>query len=157
LEAALKMKPGSIYAAFSSKENLYLLSLARYFETGRARFRAQIAAAPSPLAGLAGHLRIYPALPQSHIARQACMLSKTLIDTGSTDPEIAAQSKAYLAGMREEFETVFRAAQKAGEIPATRDPARLARRYQANITALRFELHQGSPPAEIAALAEDMA
>ena len=47
------MKPGSIYAAFSSKENLYLLALERYFARSRAGFRDQVARAALPLNALA--------------------------------------------------------------------------------------------------------
>jgi TetR/AcrR family transcriptional repressor of nem operon len=42
-------------------------------------------------------------------------------------------------------------------LPDGIDPDRLARRFQANITALRLALHQGMAPADFAQLAEDMA
>ena len=58
LEAALEMKPGSIYAAFSSKENLYLLALERYFARSRAGFRDQVARAALPLNALADPNRL---------------------------------------------------------------------------------------------------
>ncbi len=157
LETALQMKPGSIYAAFSSKENLYLLALERYFEKSRAGFRAQMAAAESPLAGLAAHIRSFARLAPDDAARQACMLTKTLIDTRSTDPAIAEQTRAYLAEMRAEFAATFERAKAAGELPPNADAMRLARRFQANVSALRLELHLGADKDDIAALADDMA
>lgn len=157
LEGALSMKPGSIYAAFDSKENLYLLSLERYFETSRANMKAQLAQASSPLAGLASHFRSFVNLSPQDATRQACMLTKTLVDTQGTDPGIAQVTKDYLAQMREEFARTFAAARTAGELPASADPDRLARRFQANLTALRLELHRGAPQSEVAGLAEDMA
>jgi AcrR family transcriptional regulator len=45
LEAALTMKPGSIYAAFQSKEALFLAALERYFLRNRAGLAARLAAA----------------------------------------------------------------------------------------------------------------
>ena len=157
LETVLQMKPGSIYAAFSSKENLYLLALERYFETSRAGFRARIAAAVSPLSGLAAHVRSFATLDPDDAARQACMLTKTLLDTRSTDPVIAEQTGAYLAEMRAEFAATFERAKSAGELSSEADTKRLARRFQANVSALRLELHLGSGTDDIAALAEDMA
>ena len=157
LEAALTLKPGSIYAAFESKENLYILSMSRYFAKSLQGFREQIAKTPSPLAALAGHYRNFARLPESDSARQACMLTKTLVDTNTTDEKIASASKNYLDQMCAEIAGVFRAAQDAGEIAANADPDRLARRYQANLTALRVEMHRGSPADIITALAEDMA
>ena len=157
LETALNMKPGSIYAAFDSKENLYLLAIERYFNLSRARFRAEAAASASPLACLAAQFRNYVKLAEGDPSRQACMLMKTLVDTKSTDPKIAQVSQRYLDEMRAEFTQAFKAAQQGDEIPATADPDRLARRYQANITALRVELHRGAPQADLIDLAEDMA
>ncbi|MDP2495139.1 TetR/AcrR family transcriptional regulator [Shimia thalassica] len=157
LEASLKMKPGSIYAAFSSKENLYLLALDRYFNTSRDQVRAQMAQADTPLDGLADHFRSYADLAPDATARQACMLTKTLVDTQKTDPVLARQTTKYLSEIRDEFAGAFEQAKQQGQLPADADPNRLARRFQANVTALRIEMHQGTPQNEIADLAEDMA
>ncbi|PPB82605.1 TetR family transcriptional regulator [Albidovulum inexpectatum] len=157
LEAALKMKPGSIYAAFDSKENLYLLALERYFQRSRDAFRTALARAESPLGALAAHLRAYADLPPEDAARQACMLTRTLVDTRATDPAIAQATQAYLDEMAAEFTRAFQAARDRGEIAPDSDPARLARRFQAYVTALRVELHRGAPDRVIRDLAEDMA
>ena len=85
------------------------------------------------------------------------MLTKTLVDTRTTDPAIAAATRDYLAAIQDEFAAAFTAAQNAGELAADADPNRLARRFQANVTALRLTLHQGMEPEEFAQLAEDMA
>ncbi|MFW8635122.1 TetR/AcrR family transcriptional regulator [Cribrihabitans pelagius] len=157
LEAALRLKPGSIYAAFQSKENICLLALERYFETARSQFRARIAAAPSPLQGLADNLRGFAELPAEDRLRQACMLVCTALDTRGTVPAIAARAQACLDAMLDEITAAFTAAQDQGELPAAADPARLARRYQANLTALRLELRGGADPGVLRDLAEDMA
>lgn len=157
LEGALAMKPGSIYAAFTNKETLYLLALERYFETSRARFRDQIARAASPLGALANHFRSYAQLAQQDGARKACMLTKTLVDTASTDPAIAAITRDYLAKMQAEFSAAFGAAKLRGELAAAADANRLARRFQANVTALRLAFQQGISIGDFFELAEDMA
>lgn len=157
LEAVLEMKPGSIYAAFSSKENLYLLSLDRYFDRSLTRFQDLMDKAPSALTGLADHLRGFAKMPPQDHARQVCMLTKTLVDTTNTDPEIAARTKAYLERIREAFTAAFERAKAEGELAADADCARLARRFQASISAIRFELHLGTDPEDITALAEDFA
>ncbi len=157
LEAALKMKPGSIYAAFSSKEGLFLQALKRYYETFRDQFQAEMAAAPTTLGGITEHLRSYARMSEDDRNAQACMLFKTVVDTRATDPEIASAARDYLTAMREGMAALFRKAAADGEIPADIDPDRLARLLQANITAIRFELHQGTDPAALTRLAEDMA
>ncbi len=73
------------------------------------------------------------------------------------DPAIATATQHYLNTMQKEFAVAFAAAQKAGEITGTAHPDRLARRFQANITALRLATHHGMAAADFAELAEDMA
>ncbi|MZR30038.1 TetR/AcrR family transcriptional regulator [Sneathiella litorea] len=157
LEAALQMKPGSIYAAFTSKEHLYMLALERYFEKSRAMFRNQIVRAASPLDALADHFRAYARLAPNDKSRKACMLTKTMVDTRTTDPAIAAATRNYLSAMHNEFRAAFSAAQTAGELADSADPNRLAHRFQANVTALRLALHQGMGAEDFTQLAEDMA
>lgn len=157
LETAMCMKPGSIYAAFDSKENLYLLAIERYFEVSRRDFRAEMAKAVTPLAGLAAQFQNYAALAKEDPSRRACMLMKTVVDTVSTDPKIAAASQRYLDQMRAEFAKIFEAARVAGELPFDADPKRLALRFQANISALRIEMLRGTPRDDILKLAADMA
>ncbi|MDE4306408.1 helix-turn-helix domain containing protein [Phaeobacter gallaeciensis] len=157
LEAALSMKPGSIYAAFKSKENLYLLAMERYTNRFRALFRERIAKASSPLQGMADYLHGFAALPEEDAARQACMLVKTIVATRSTEPAIAAQSEVYLTLMRDEFRQMFEAARARGEIPADSDCSTLARRFQAYVNVLRLEHHQGTDEREIEALARSLA
>lgn len=157
LELAMCMKPGSIYAAFDSKENLYLLAIERYFETSRRGFRAEMAKAVTPLAGLAAQFQNYADLANEDPSRRACMLMKTVVDATSTDPKIAAASQRYLDQMCAEFADSFEAARAAGELPLDADPMRLARRFQANLFALRVELQRGTPRGDISKLAADMA
>lgn len=157
LEFALKMKPGSIYSAFQSKENLYLLAMERYFEASRSSFRDHMAAAATPLLGLAAQFQNFSNLAQDDPSRQICMLVKSVVDTTSTEPNIALASQRYLDHMCAEFAKSFEAARAMGELPRDADPMRLARRFQANISALRLELQRGTPIDDISQLAADMA
>lgn len=157
LEVALLMKPGSIYAAFENKENLYLLALKRYFEKSRAGFKDHVVRADSPLAALAEHFRSFARMGPSDAHRKACMLTKTMVDTRSTEPAIAEATRGYLEAMQHEFAQAFGLARAGGELPETADPERLARRFQTNVAALRLAVHQGMKPEAFAELAEDMA
>ncbi len=157
LEACLNMKPGSIYAAFQSKENLYLLTLERYFHTARSRFRQQIAKAQSPITGLADHLRNYAKLKSGSPQCQACMLTKTLMDTKRTAPEIADKTRDYFLQLRQEFQAVFERARDLGELPGEADCALLAKRYQSHLNGIRFEYQLGMPAAHIAQFSEEIA
>ncbi|WP_050526422.1 TetR/AcrR family transcriptional regulator [Pseudorhodobacter aquimaris] len=157
LEKGLNMKPGSIYCAFSNKENLYLLALELYVGRSVTRFQAHMDQAASPLTGLAEYLRGFARNGANGGAPQVCMLTKTLVDVTSTAPEIAAQAKIHLKQIRQAFADGFARAKAAGELSEKADCAHLARRFQAAVTALRFELHLETDQTDIAALAEDLA
>ena len=156
LEAALHMKPGSIYAAFSSKEALYLAALERYFITSRTAFESGMRDAVSPLGALSDYLLQLARSRSEEPQGRACMLVKTLIDTTSTDAVIADRANDYLEEIQADFAAAFDRAKAIGELPAELDSRRLARRYQSNINALRIELHRGMEQVELTALAEDM-
>ncbi|MDX6752024.1 helix-turn-helix domain-containing protein [Geminicoccaceae bacterium 1502E] len=157
LEAGLAMKPGSIYAAFSSKEALFALALERYFEKNRDALRTRFLQAPSPLAALADHLRSIARSEADDPHCRACMLVKTLLAATPEDAAIAARAQRYLDAMKTEIAAAFERARRQGELQASADPDRLARRYQSNLTALRIEAHRGLADKELTALAEEMA
>lgn len=152
LEQALSMKPGSIYAAFASKEALFREVLRRYFEAEQCNLRALAKDGGSPFAILLEHLRRTGT--QTGIAR-ACMLVKTVLELSGEEGSPGAEARAYLDALRSEFLGLFEAACEAGEVKG--DPARLARLYQSKLIALKIEAQRGSGRFERATLAEDMA
>lgn len=154
LEKTLSMKPGSIYAAFKSKENLYLLTLEHYYRTMRATIARDIHGAATPLTGLIDFMQSFVSKPAPEAHQNICMMVKTLSDTRHTDPKIAALAQNYMDETLKDFERAFLNAMKTGEIPETSDYRLLARRYQAHLNALRLEQHRGAPEADIKELSE---
>lgn len=157
LEATLNMKPGSIYAAFTSKEKLFSLALERYFESNRAEFSVAMKSVESPLLGLAGFMRALGRLTEDDPQRRACMIVKTLLNSTAEDAAISMQVEEYLNLMEAEIAIIFDRAKQLGEIPDDADCRRLARRYQSDITALKIEAYRGVDPDELAASADELA
>jgi len=154
LEGALAMKPGSIYAAFTNKETLYLAALERYFHQNRDAFRAMVQTAKSPLQALADHLRSYGDAPDEDTPCRACMLVKTILDIPTEDAPIAQRARTYLDDMKQEMSAAFAQAQSDGELAADADVDALALRYQADVTALRIEAHRGTELKAVLKLAD---
>lgn len=157
LEGALKMKPGSIYAAFDSKEALFALTLERYYEQSLSRLRAALKGAASPLDALAGFLRKTACEPFDDPARCACMLMKTVLNATPDEAQVSAQAGRYLDALRAEMAGAFSRAIALGELPSDADAAKLARRFQANVMQLRIEAQRGLRGMELQTLAEEMA
>ncbi|MHA7874539.1 TetR family transcriptional regulator [Roseivivax sp.] len=154
LEAALQMKPGSIYAAFSSKEALFRAALERYFTAQRAGLAESLAQEGAPLAALAAHLR---ETARRAAEDRACMLVKTVLECAGSAAPLGALARDYLDALQEDFAAAFARAQAQGELPEGASVNRLARRYQADVIALKVEGQRGTPAAELVALGEDMA
>lgn len=162
LENALQMKPGSIYAAFKSKEALYLEALDFYGQAFQTRLAAIAEAAPSPLAALAGFLRVQAAemIDSSEAAQEghkACMVVKTMLDQPLAEGPIGQAARRQYEDTRAAFAALFRQAQAEGQLPPTADPEALAQRYQMDLTSLRIEAQRTPDDPVIAELAEDQA
>ncbi|SDX70756.1 transcriptional regulator, TetR family [Ruegeria halocynthiae] len=152
LERELRLKPGSFYAAFGSKDALYALALERYAQEGVARMTA-LADDIGPKAALQTQPRLVA--EGTEMPTKACMLAKTYAELQAKDHDLAARASAYLAEMRACFASLFRRAQEMGEIDLKHDPERLAARYQSDLLGLRLTAERGDVDA--LAIAEDIA
>lgn len=154
LEQALDMRPGSIYAAFISKQNLFLLAMTKYFEKIKSDLDALLNKEASPVNALAIYARQIAESCEPPF--ETCMLVKSLIEATEDQTEIAQAARDHLEALRDVFETAFIRAQDVGELSSKANVSRLARRYQSNITAMRFEASRGAGAAEMRRLAEDI-
>lgn len=152
LEHRLKLKPGSFYAAFGSKDALYELALERYAEDGRQRLEA-LADAVGPLDALKAHPRRM--VEPGTSAAKACMLAKTYLELHRHDHPLANRADQLLNEMETLFADLFRRAQQNGCIAETHDPASLARRYQSDLLGLRVTAERSPSAAE--AIADEIA
>ncbi len=157
IEAALDMRPGSIYAAFGSKEALFHCALALYAETGQNALEETLSTAPSPLEGLAAHVRGVGQLIQEQLPSRACMLVKTVLEMPEDDGVLRTAAEDMLRKIEAAFSKAFRQAQDAGQISKDKDPDLLASRLQAAIMGLRAYAQRSDAAARVQDLAEDIA
>ncbi|MEM0986222.1 MAG: TetR/AcrR family transcriptional regulator [Pseudomonadota bacterium] len=157
LERTLNMKPGSIYAAFSSKERLFLLTLERYFKEQRELLASFATGGASPLEGLVGLLRRIGANAPGDRACRPCFLMRTLLDSPALGDAISEAVRSYLDQMDQQIRTLFIQAKSHGALEPGADTALLAQNFHGAMTVLRTEAFRGSNKAALAALAEHMA
>lgn len=162
IERALDMRPGSIYAAFGSKEGLFSAALERYAGTLGRELQAVLDRAASPLQGIRGYFHeiaracTVPARDGIRPVR-ACMVIKTVLELGDHEPELARQANRVLEQMEHALINAICRAQKAGEIRADADPRRLARFLQAQIIGLRTFAQRTVSRRAVTDLADDLA
>lgn len=154
LSAATGMNRPSLYAAFGSKEDLYLKAMAHYARHHAAAMRAALAAdlplrtALSRFYGAGLDLYVPPDGP-----------ARGCFAIGTAPAEAVASERireALLRGTRAldaAFEARLRLAREHGELPAAADPAALAKVASATLHTLAVRARAGTPRAELDAIA----
>ncbi len=137
LQAELDMRPGSLYAAFQSKEGLFKEALLAYGDNMNDHFQRCLAARDSILDGM--ELFVYEMLisHRDQQANNACLLSKTLVELPEGDSEL----KDFCLQLQNQLEAhltdCFATAQQRGELPAEPTPLSFARLYQVLLNGIR--------------------
>ncbi|WP_405401634.1 TetR/AcrR family transcriptional regulator [Paracoccus sp. Ld10] len=157
LEEALKMRPGSIYAAFQSKEALFLAALELYAGRMRTELAATIANAPSTLTALRTYLVSLGGLDRCDKPSTACMLVKSLLEIQTDHPALRRVVVDHLNTILTLLEDGFAKARAAGELPPDADPARLAKRMQTYVFGLKIQAQRETDPLALQLLAQDLA
>lgn len=146
LEAALQMKPGSIYAAFKSKENLYALALEHYFKRSHGMFASEITKAASPLKALVGKIREIAKAEDGDPRRFTCMLVKTVVNATIEDQALADIARSFRAEMEGEMSKAFEASIELGELPDHANSKQLARLYHSDMMLLQIDAQMKMDP-----------
>ena len=157
IEEALDMRPGSIYAAFGSKDGLFQEALDYYARLGLTELERILSHHESPLLGLAAYVRQLGGIRDKELPSQACMLVKSLLELGAREQAALQKVEMLLAGMETRFIDCFSAAQRLGELDNELDATRLGRRLQAEVMGLRAFAQRDVDSEAVHALAEDMA
>jgi TetR/AcrR family transcriptional repressor of nem operon len=137
LVEATGLRPGSLYAAFDSKEGLFLAVLDHYAADSRRRLQQALEGADDPLAGIEHFLRT---LVQAQYATQpprGCLLVNTALELGRHNPKVQQRIRGHLEAIEAGLRQALEAARSAGQLGAGRSPAALARLLMTTIWGLR--------------------
>ncbi|MCG8427312.1 MAG: TetR/AcrR family transcriptional regulator [Chromatiales bacterium] len=144
LTSATNLKPGSLYAAFKSKQGLLLAALDHYGQRSRERLQQTLTEAASPLAGIRSYFQqlteVNPATNQS------CFLVNTVLELARKDEAIRSHINRHFDEIELLFREALHNAQQAGELSAEKDPDALAAFLMSNIWGLRVLL--GTAPSK---------
>ncbi|MGM0951496.1 MAG: TetR/AcrR family transcriptional regulator [Pseudomonadota bacterium] len=157
IEQTLDMRPGSIYAAFGSKDGLFSEALASYAERGSEELAAHMQQFDSVVDGLQAYLRKVADSCRESNPSKACMVVKTLLETSHTHSSLARQANEVLAAIETTLASLLEQAQARGELAQNVDCGRLARLLQAQIMGLRAIAERGLTENQLTDLANDMA
>jgi TetR/AcrR family transcriptional regulator, transcriptional repressor for nem operon len=86
---AMDLQPGSVYAAFGSKRDLFVAAVRRYIETVSAEAVDRINGAPSGLQGLREYFaHLVDAMVEGK-RQWGCLITNSLVEFAARDPELA--------------------------------------------------------------------
>jgi len=137
LQDVIDMRPGSIYAAFGSKEGLFKETLARYTELGILNLNRLRSETDSPIEALEDFVKRAVVESKQSAPNGMCMLAKTVAELTDEHAELLEEAKKSLKIMEGEFAKLIAEAQELGEISKEREPTQLARHVQVQIAGLR--------------------
>lgn len=138
LQDVVNMHPGSIYAAFGSKDKLFTESLNRYAVEGAKRLADCVAQKDTVLGGLKYFIHTVIVCNKATAPSGMCMIVKTVAELTQNDsPELLAHATSILENIEASFAKLFAQAVDSGEIGKDKDPIELARYLQIQIIGLR--------------------
>jgi TetR/AcrR family transcriptional repressor of nem operon len=137
LTKATGLQPGSLYAAFKNKRQLFLLALDHYFTELQSGVTALLRSPASPLERIRHFFDYLLKQTQDDGEMKGCLLVNTLLETPSDDAEINQRVAAMLLRIEREFCRVLQQAKDNGELAADKNPQALAQFLMAGIFGLR--------------------
>ncbi|MFC1749530.1 TetR/AcrR family transcriptional regulator [Pseudomonadota bacterium] len=137
LTKATHLQPGSIYAAFKSKEGLFQATLEHYSQRGLKKIHTLITQAPTPLQGIKCFLESIVEEMANDQLPPGCFLVNSLLELAPQNKAVQAQISTHLATVESELFSALKAAHVSGELAPEKAPVALAKFLMLNIWGLR--------------------
>ena len=138
LQSAIDMRPGSIYAAFGSKDNLFIESLNYYaINTGKL-LQLCLDESDSPILGLKLFISKIIIPNETAMPSDLCMIVKSISElTDADNKELLDIAKSHLGKVENKIASIIQMAIDQGDIDKHKDAPELARYIQVQIIGLR--------------------
>lgn len=151
-----ELQPGSLYAAFKSKQGLFLAALDYYGECSLAKIEKALAGASSPLEGIRSHFRQLVKDAADPKATRSCFLVNTVLELARQNDAVQKRVNRHLGAIEALFRRTLEAAQANGELSRDKDPKALAAFLMTNIWGLRVLGGTAATPARTKAIVSQL-
>jgi len=156
LVAATALQPGSLYAAFRSKEDLFLATLDHYGAQSVARVEQALAQASSPLEGVRAYFRQLAAEAASPRAKRGCLLVNTVLELARQNKAVQKRVNRHLDAIEGLFRRALESAQASGELAPDKDVRSLAALLISNIWGMRVLAGTAPTPARAKSIVKQL-
>lgn len=137
LGSITRLKPGSLYGAFESKQELFMATLNRYGEASVEYFKSALLSAHSPLAAIRSLFHQLAEDSSGRLAMRSCFLVNTALEMARHDRSIQHVINRYFLEIEGVLRETLERAKKMGELSPSRDAEALAAYLLSNIWGLR--------------------
>ncbi len=131
------LRPGSIYAAFDSKEGLFLATLDHYAERSVTKIERALTETVSPLEGIRNFFRKLGRETAGQHANRSCLLVNTVLEMARQNETVQKRLNRHLGTIEALFLHALESAQTKGELSPNKDPKALAAFLMTSIWGLR--------------------
>ncbi len=156
LQDEIDMRPGSIYAAFGSKDGLFKEALRNYTNMAIAQLKQLKTDHNSPIEALKAFVKIQVLNSQQDSPNGMCMLAKTIGELTEDNQELIDATKEHMGEITREFITLIKESQALGEIDNQKSAEDLAIHIQIQIAGLRTFAKINNDKKLLAAKIEEM-
>ena len=139
------LKPGSLYAAFASKQGLFLATLDHYGARSAEKVRAHLSEAESPLEAIDAYFDRLADDIEKRRGQTTCLLVNTVLELSQRDAQIRKRINRHFGNIESAFVDALQDARARGELKAGTDCGALAMFLMSNIWGLR--VLAGTKPA----------
>jgi AcrR family transcriptional regulator len=144
IQQTVNMRPGSIYAAFGSKQGLYIEAVEYYANMMKSILNEYVNNADSSLSGLEMFVRHVLIDNTEGMLDETCMLVKGSIEFNSTTPILLTKNQHLLAEFENTLCRIFETAIQNAELSDAHDALDYARSFQIQFTGIRSYIKRGS-------------
>ena len=137
LVKATGLQPGSIYAAFGSKEGLFLAALAYYGQQSRDKLQNCLNTSDTQLGGIQKFIELIGEALLDENEHRGCFLVNTVLGLSPGNCAIKQEVTKYLHTLESMMCTALDKARNTGELPANSNPQMLAKYLMVNIWGLQ--------------------
>jgi len=137
LVEATGLKPGSLYAAFGSKEGLFLAVLEFYGRQSVKRLQTCLDNADSPLQGIRKFIDQIGERVLNSEQQRGCFLVNSVLEFSPGREAVNRVVETFFSTIESLFVSALKKSAEAGELPPDQNPAALAKYLLVNIWGLQ--------------------
>ncbi len=154
LTAGMGIRPASLYAAFGSKEALFMEALKRYRTGVGSGLPRIVNNAPTARAAIKQALEGTAATITRRSQPRGCMIVLSAMSGFSESPDLQRELERCRAEDRKIIAACLKKAVMTGELPKTCSPAALAAFYMAILQGMSVQARDGASRATLMAISD---